>query len=287
MSTDPEQVDRPDPVLAAVHTWRARVGDVSAHPSSDLLLAYHGRELVEVEAEALREHLALCPECAQRALDLASLSGRAARDGDAESPAVAPMARPLEAAEAWEDTRRALAAEGLFHASHAAPPEAESRFSRSSLFGPRLAYAAAAVLLLTSVGLSLRLADAGRNLAELERARANVVLVDLHPLAASAPRADDLPPPEVAIAAGEDLVLILHLLDPGTYDRYRAEAFDAQRRTLWSTDALRRSPEGDFTLLLPRRQLAAGRYLIRLHGLEGERADLLAEYHLRFVAPAR
>ncbi len=276
MSADPRNVDRSDPVIAAVREWSAEARTrETAHPTPDVLLAYHHRQLADAEAEALREHLALCTECARRALDLAALSGRELPEGEARSSA--------RAADAWPGTRRALAAEGLLRASHPAPVEA-SRFRRLSLFGPRLAYAAAAVFLLTSVGLSLRLAEAGRTLAELEQARANVVLVDLHPLAAGAQRADDLPPPRAA-AAGEYLVLILHLLDPGTFDRYRAQILDQEGRTVWSTESLRRTPETDFTVLLPRRLLAGGRYRVRLHGLDGERAELLAEYDLRLAQP--
>ncbi len=277
MSTDARNPDRSDPVRAAVRSWsaEARAGE-DAHPTSDVLLAYHDLELAEVEAEGVREHLASCAECAQRALDLASLSAQALAEGDAE--------RSEKADEAWQSTRRALAVEGLLRSSGGAPAKRPSWLFADGLFGPRLAWAAAAVLLLTTVGLSLRLADAGRSLSELERVRANVLLIDLHPLAAGGQRADEAPQPEVASAAGEDLVLILHLLDPGLYTRYRVELMDPEGRTMWSTDALERSPEGDFTVLLPRRLLAAGDYRIRLHGMDGERADLLAEYDLRLAA---
>ncbi len=289
MNEDPGNAGREDLLLAAVRSWsaEARAGE-AAHPTSDVLLAYHERELGGTEAEGVREHLAVCAECAQRALDLEPLSRRALADGAAEGSATA--------AEAWQSTRRAFASEGLLGAADAPPPVAEHApwRSRQWLFGPRLAYAAAAVFCLTTVGLSLRLADARRALSELEGPRANVLLVDLQPLGAGPQRAEGSPPPQVA-AAGEDLVLILHLLDPGSYARYRVEAFpspaigakpDPEERPAWSTDSLRRSPEGDFTVLLPRRLPAAGDVRIRLYGMDGTRPELLAEYDLRFAAPA-
>ncbi len=286
MTTDVKNADRRDPLRAAVCSSSAEAragGDV--HPSSDLLLAYHDQELADGEAEAVREHLALCAECACRALDLEPLSRRALAEDEG---------LPSEE-EAWQAARRALDVEGLLHGGSGSPAgmAEASWLSREWLSGPRLAWAAAAVLLLTTVGLSLRLADAGRSLAdagrslaELERVRANVPLLDLHPLSASIQRAEGSPP-HASAAAGGDLVLILHLLDPGSYARYRLAAFaagDLEGQAAWSTDALERSAEGDFTVLLPPRLVAAGDYRIRLYGIDGERADLLGEYALRLGA---
>ncbi len=283
-----DRTDRTDAVLGAVRSWAAEARErPGTHPTSDVLLAYHERELASGEAEGVREHLALCSECTQRALDLEPLCRRALSEQEAEPSA--------EAAEAWQSTRRALVWDGLLRAAPALPPKAEGS-TWHSLLGPRLAYASAAILLLTTIGLSVRLADAGRSLSELRRPRANVLLEDLYPLGTGAQRAGDSPQPTAE--SDDDLVLILHLLDSGSYTSYRVAVFrlppsgllpsgaapDLPDRTVWSTDTLKRSPEGDFTVLIPRRLLAAGPYRIRLYGLGGERPDLLAEYALYFAA---
>lgn len=45
---------------------------LASHPSTDELVAYHRQALAAEVAEALRDHLALCPDCARRGLDLAA-----------------------------------------------------------------------------------------------------------------------------------------------------------------------------------------------------------------------
>ncbi len=292
MNIDSKNTERGEPVLGVVGSFSAEARSrLGAHPTSDTLLAYHDRQLGDADAEGIREHLALCGGCIQRALDLEPLCRRAVSKGRARSS--------TKAAEAWQSTRRALVWQGL---PRAAPAKAEPAAWRS-LLGPRLAYASAAIFLLTTVGLSLRLVDTDRALSELRQPRANVVLADLYPLADGGLRAGQSERLPVATETDDDLVLILHLLDPGSYTGYRAEAVrlplsedlsgpppaaatqGREDPVVWSTDTLERSPEGDFTVLLPRRLLATGRYLIRLYGMRGERPEALAEYVLLFALP--
>ncbi|HEX2643010.1 MAG TPA: zf-HC2 domain-containing protein, partial [Thermoanaerobaculia bacterium] len=63
--------DKP-PLDEALRELAARARrDLGAHPTPELLAAYHAGELPEDEVEQIRDHLALCPECGELLLDLA------------------------------------------------------------------------------------------------------------------------------------------------------------------------------------------------------------------------
>jgi len=245
---------------------------LEAHPSTEELVRYHERTLDPEQAEGVREHLALCPECAQRGLDLAGFVqvGQAVVDDD-----LCAAARPPE----WAATRQALVRKGLLAQRGA------RRRVIELLRPPRLAYAMAAVFFLASVTLSFWIVTVHRTLDDLARPRANVQLVDLFPQGAATQRDPSAPQPGNAAAPEDSLVLILNLLDPGSYPGYGVEIADPNGQVIWTSDTLARSAAGDFTVLVSRRRLPAERYLVRLYGIDGSRKDPLADYTLRFAPP--
>ncbi len=237
----------------------ARRGSQS-HPDSDEILAYFERELSTGAAESLRDHLAVCPDCARRALDLAALSqpdlfleqDPPARSGGPERSVVADFPR----------------------AKH------------NILGSVRFAYATAALFFLTSVALSVWL---GMQLTRASAPRAGPRLTDFLP--AEVVHRDGAIAPTRPIDAGADNVLILSVssVDPAKLDLaadglpasagYRAEIVDRrhpERPVVWSRDDLELI-DSDCTIWMPRRSLEPGAYGIRLYAPSGER---LAEYEL-------
>ena len=115
MNPDSEQ----QALAAAVRSLRASPQrEAEEHLSNESLLAYHGGVLAADEAEGLREHLARCPDCARRGLDLASFARP--EQAEIEPPA---QAEVLD----WGRTREALAQEGFFDDSRAARPKPGGR----------------------------------------------------------------------------------------------------------------------------------------------------------------
>ncbi|MCP4655829.1 MAG: zf-HC2 domain-containing protein [bacterium] len=241
---------------------------LEAHPSTDALLRYHERALGPEEAEAVRDHLALCPECARRGLDLAGFLQTEPDVGDEDLSA---DAGPPD----WHTTRQALVREGLLE-----EPRSARRRVIELLRTPRLAYAMAALFFVTSVALALWLAMVHGTLGELAQPRANVQLFDLYENS-GAQRDQSSAPPAIAAAPGDSPVLILNLLDR-SYPGYRVEIADPDGRVIWSSGALERSPDDDYTVQVPRRRLPAEHYLVRLYVTEGSREHPLADYTLRF-----
>lgn len=264
---DLRPIDHADDLRACVRALTADARRApEAHPSADELVRYHERTLGPEEADGVRDHLALCPECARRGLDLAGFL--AAELGDED---LADHAGPPD----WDAMRQVLVREGLLDAR---------RSAFEGIRSPRLAYAMAALFFAASVALALWLAMVHRTLDELIQPRANVQLVDL--FADSATQRDQsLASPATAVGSGDSLLLILNFHDPGSYAGYRVEITHPDGRVIWSSDALERSPDGNFTVLVSRRRLAAERYLVRLYGTDGSRKHPLADYTLLLQPP--
>jgi hypothetical protein len=72
------------------------------HPTPEELAAYRNRELTEPEADRIRDHLALCHDCADLLLDLANF-------GHLEPPAGVAPASEEEVDRAWESLRSRIA----------------------------------------------------------------------------------------------------------------------------------------------------------------------------------
>lgn len=145
----------------------------------------------------------------------------------------------------------------------------------SLLSSLRFAQAAAAALLVVSLGLSWTL---GMQRPQDARPRLNLPIVELVPESESGERTAA---ERVRIPAGADgIVLSLALLERRSYPVYEIEIQDPAGGRVWSSTALLRTSEGIFTLELPRGFLPAGELRIALWGIAGDRRDPLAVYKL-------
>jgi len=265
-----------EPALRALAARRRR--ELGLHPDPETLAAYHEGELAGAEAERLRDHLALCPDCTQLLLDLGGFAAlappagvRGLTDGEVEG--------------AWQAVRSQLA-----ETEEAPPPSnllrlppplssQKGRPSRPAYLAWALAASWVAV-----VGLALWVTALRRDNAVLARPAVNVAIADL------AARGDttrgersDLR----ALPAGDRLLLILDATDLPVRSGYEAEIADdrAAGPALWTGRGLVRSGENNFTLELPPRFLPPGKYQVRLFGLEAGQRQRLADFPLKIGAP--
>lgn len=246
---------------------RAMVEDAreGPHPEPEALAAFAAGALANDEADRLRAHLALCPDCAMLAEEAASFAPRAAETG----------AQEAEVEAAWQ----ALAPRLRQDTGNA---QVVPLASRRPAAPPRWLNALAASLAAAVVGLSVWVASLSRTIDELSQPQVNAPIVDLYPESAtrSEPeeRGEVLLPPSVAW-----LSLVLNA--PGSPDdaSYRVEVRRADGTVAWSGAGLKKNAFGSFTLALPRRVVGSGEVKVRLFasGATGER--LIEEYPLKIV----
>lgn len=163
-------------------------------------------------------------------------------------------------------------------------PAASERSRRPDLprYGAqRFAYAAAAVLLLTTLGLSgwvHRLSDRASGMraeiAELRAPRLNLPVVYLDSV-----RGEEDP---ASPSADEPLVLMIAPEAEREYPGYAVEIADSTGEVVWNGSGLVLSDHGTLRLGLGRRFLEAGEYRLRLYGEPaGASRERIAEYPLR------
>ncbi len=227
------------------------------HPLPEELLDYQAGDLREAERERIQEHLALCPGCVRALLDLEAFP-------DVEPVRPEDRLTDAELSHEWQRFRQAVA-----------PLPAAER--------PRVSHpvlALAAVLLLAVVGLSFWVLRLRGEVRDLSAPQAGILVADLVPRDEAVERAEG--DGEVVRVPGwaDRVVLILNLADPVTHPAYRVEIAQ-DGREVWRRAGIRRSADGTFALEVPRRLLPAGRYRIRLFGIEGGAELPVAEYRVR------
>ena len=171
---DSERLDIRSSLKALAATARR---DLSAHLDPEQLLAYRAGNLSPEAIEPLRDHLALCPECAELLLDLDEFASE-------PPPSAAPVSdRDLESA--WKDVRRELVEEGRLEEKALKPLGEPASARGSSSFARRperrqsrwLVYGLAASLVaclglatwvVTLIAESTSLADRSRQAHPLE-----------------------------------------------------------------------------------------------------------------------
>lgn len=274
-----------------------------SHPANDEIVAYHRRELAEDAAEALRDHLARCADCARRGLDLAALVEPGCLGDEVAAAGTTADTDAADAADGtWQELQRELRREGLLGEPPlpaAADPGARgTRAGRGvrravldtlaapwrdlgELFGSlRFAYALAAVFFVTTLTLPWLVADRGSS-----GPRPNPRLVDLLPVTAAGREADAVP--EGRITAGAEDVVLIFATDLGGRSQNvtgRAEVFEGtgpESKLKWSLPGLEAETEGFFKLVIPGPELTVGRYEIRLYADD----ELVAEYRFRVERP--
>ncbi len=290
-----------EPALRA-ETARAERA-LSAHPSPEKLAAYYERRLAGGERERLKDHLALCTECAHLLLDLfgfaeletpveaqgptdvdrdsawRSLRGRlgdgaAGEVGDREVPKVSTLpASPVSLV--------SLASPASNIVPLVQPPQVSPAASR-----PRSspwAWALAASLLAVA-GLGFWVSELRQENARLTEPAVNAVIADLT-ASGDATRGGG-EPKEPVLPADRPLALILNAPDvPASSAGYDAQVLAGPGGPIvWTLRNLPRGTDNNFTLGLPPGSLRPGQYQIRLYSADDARRPL-ADFPLRIGAP--
>ncbi len=262
----------------ALREFAARTTEPDVHPGPEDLFAYLDRDLQEDAVERIREHLAFCPRCSRLVLDLENFPNVKPLHG--KPPSRATVSR------SWEVFRERIH-EGALESGDlemAEPWASAGPLASRPLFVIRdLLPAIAAVLLILSIGLSGLVVSLRKRVGELSRPEVHVLLADLVPVGEAGIRARDSSVDIRVPGWADRVIIILNLFESSVYSEYHVEISDASqtsRRMVWSHQDLRRSPDRNFVLELPREFLPPGRYRIDLFGVDGERRVQLAEYLL-------
>jgi putative zinc finger protein len=237
--------------------------ELAEHPTPEQLTAYHAGELPAADEETLREHLALCRDCAELLLDLEDF------------PRLEPAAgvRPLtseEVGEAWRQLRERLGPEAGGGSGEVAPV-VPLRPRVPGTAPLRFAYALAAVFFLATVGLSVWVAQLRHGL----QPEGNVAFGDLRPEGEGTRGSE----PEEHYPADSRLDLLLHPLDPGNHVEFEVEIRSRESgAVLWRIAHLQ-----TLSLSIPGGCLAPGSYRIRLLGVDGGRRVKVDDFPLRIA----
>lgn len=231
------------------------------HPSPDQLIAYDSGELSEQDAIRLREHLAVCPDCARTVLDLAAFPKLEA------GPGVEPLSS--EATESqWRRVLERIERE-----------DSGQGTSRKSPRWPSI-HLLAAVLAIACVALGFWVLRLEREGPGEKRPTANIFVAELLPIGAPVARGEQ----SVRVPTGMgSVVFLLAVADLRSFDDYRVtlRRDSSEGEVVWDKGGLVRGPQGNFSINLPRGSLPAGRYRLLLEGQTGEGRETLARYELR------
>ena len=258
------------------------------HPSIDELLAYRAGKIDdERNRTKLQEHLAWCPECSRTLLaDLAAWP-----EIELDDPNLARTDE--EEAEDWQAIRRRLGHENDVSAptssNKAVPfqPQTDLPIPKPPSARSQRPYGAvhllAAALLLAVVGLSVQVAKFSR---EPMKPRANVFVIDLEPAGDATTRTQTSESQATRVPAGMDtIVFLLVQKDLRPFDDHAIELRGVRGEILWQSAGLVSSPEGGFSVALPRSIVPVGGFEMRLYGVNGSERELLAVYRTRVELP--
>lgn len=255
------------------------------HPTPETLVVYHAGEIPADEQEDLRNHLALCHDCADLLLDLVSFA-------EFTPPEQTPALADGEVESAWQKFQPRLVAREEALPAVAQLAERRRDVDRSLEYAVvswqrklRRAQAIAATLLLGVVGLSLW---AGSLYREREkgsqpRASAQINLLSEGDVTRSGGNESESTVPPNA----ETFFIALHL-DPTWKEvgSYEAEILreDASKPSFIVSGLLDR--EGVCSFYVPsRKDFTPGRYLVDLYGIEEGRREKLARFQLQIAGP--
>jgi len=125
-----------------------------------------------------------------------------------------------------------------------------------------------------------QIAELRRTIDELSRPQPNAPITDLEPRDST--RAGSGVATAIDVEPGADFfTLILHVDGEPSHASFTLEVGDGRGRRLWLVPGLRKSQLNTFTVALPRRQLPAGQYRLKLYGLRAGRRERVAEYQMR------
>lgn len=205
-------------------------GSLEEHPAPEELQDFVVGDLPEPERQRIEEHLALCRECARKALDLAE-SPEPVRRGALVTE------RELEVQ--WERFRVNVA------------PVTRARQSRKFL-------PLAAVLLAGIIGLT---AWGARELQDLR---------GLPYVAYVATTRGSLDQEAIRLPSWAGRLELMLSLETPTYPEYGVEMVAADGRQVWSKRGIPRQDDDTVVVSVPVRLLSKGTYKIRLSGPQGQ-----------------
>ncbi len=245
-------------------------------PSPDELLSFREGILTDEEGERLLARAAAVPETARALLD-------ARRFPDVEPADEDQRVSERDIDHQWQRFQDGLRQEepASSHRPKQSQPTAFSprqRWLPSLLDSLRFAQAAAAALLVVSLGLSWTLLTQRHLETDDIGPRLNLPIIELVPESEGGERIAGTTLQVPATADG--VLLVLTLRDRRSFTAYEVEIQEPTGKVVWKSTALRRSSEGFFTMELPRDFLPADRYRITLRGVDGYQREPLAVYGL-------
>jgi len=248
------------------------------HPTPETLVAYHAGELPAAEQEDLRNHLALCHDCADLLLDLVSFA-------EFTPPEQTPALADGEVEGAWQKFQPRLVAREEPKPAVAQIAE-RRREGGGGAFVPRRrlmqAYAIAASLFVAVVGLSLWGGTIYQRVQELSRPRPSTA-VDLLPEDDGTRGGEEKE--SIVPANAEAFTVSLHLSSDGNFDSYEAEIFKAGDSRPADVVSGLLDQEGVCSFYLPSREgYRPGRYQVDLYGIQGARRENVAQFRFLIAA---
>jgi hypothetical protein len=251
-----------------------------AHPTPEMLTAYHAGELTRAAEEEVQEHLAVCRHCARLLLDLPAFLA---------APAAGHEGLDVEADASWREIRARLPGPSK-PAGRRREAASTPKPSWWRVGSPLAAAAALAGVALVAVPLWI----IARQLASPELPPATI---ELFPPESQRGTAEPLPvPPTIVHAQAASTTLLLRLARPQPDLRFRVEllaggstgaagAAGAPAGRSLPVPAVKAVDARTLVLVLARRQLAPGRYWLRVLDAEQPSAELLGDYPLEVVEP--
>lgn len=224
---------------------RRRLGDP---PTAEEMLAYTRGELSAEDEERVRERLVCHPDLVRTLTEPFPSVGAKAGEPDFMSDE--------EFARHWASLRTRV---------HRGSPSHAGRFS------PVLHALAAGVILV----LGVLLWQARMELSEPRVIGEELVL---YPDGRRGPSGEAT----TLTANGESILLVVSLIGPRDFHRYRLEILDAATdRAVWSSTAPHPGERNSFVIAVPRRFLKPGTFRLVVYGLAGATEERVATYSLR------
>lgn len=246
------------------------------HPTPEQLVAYRAGELPEEEQERLRDHLAVCRDCAALLLDLADF-------GNLKPPAGVPELTDAQVDQAWQSMRSRIAQEDTPEAAavpgpakvvplRPVPPALPARVETPA----RSVWPRAAVWFLIA-GLGILSAVLANKLQDRTKPTDKVAVAHLSP-EGDGVRGGGEARPKPPLSQDEDLLLIfLRPFDAEPYTSYRAQILDQEGKNRYEGPV--KSERGqDPMFKVPSGFLAPGDYCAQLSGSRNGQWQPLERY---------
>ena len=242
----------------------------NAHPDPDELVAYHEGGLTPDDERRVQDHLLGCRECAAL---LADYDGLTDPDFGAEEDI------PESAVEViWDKVREEIRKDPLPQPrpSNVVPFRSpEGRKEPRRWLQPL-----AAALLISTLALSVWVANLRGKVEDLSSPEANAPVLDLYPAGSTRGAGGAISP-----AVPLDFRFFTIILNPpgrADFEAYEVEILDAGGDVLRTQQGLEPNRFGSFSLTVPTEVLGAGDFRIRLVGIgPGGARQIVEEYALR------